>query len=48
MTVFGRRDDTSSEHEANVAAVVDARPDIVLDNGADLAAGVVAAGAAGR
>ncbi|MDQ0577274.1 adenosylhomocysteinase [Agromyces albus] len=47
MTVFGRRDDTLAEHEANVASVVAARPDIVLDNGADLVAGIVAAGAAG-
>lgn len=46
MTVFGARDDTLEQHLANVAAVVDARPDILLDNGADLAAGVVAAGIA--
>ena len=47
MTVFGRRDDTLEQHEANVAAVVASRPDILLDNGGDLAAGVVASGAAG-
>ncbi|WP_173921532.1 adenosylhomocysteinase [Agromyces sp. Marseille-P2726] len=47
MTVFGRRDDTLAEHEANVAAVVAARPGILLDNGADLGAGVGAAGTAG-
>jgi len=46
MTVFGRRDDSLAEHESNVAAVVASRPDILLDNGADLAAGVIAAGAA--
>lgn len=46
MTVFGRRDDTLDEHHANVAAVVDARPDLVLDNGADLVAGIVTAGTA--
>lgn len=46
MTVFGARDDTLEQHEANVAAVIEARPDILLDNGADLAAGVVAAGIA--
>ena len=46
MTVFGRRDDTLEQHEANVASVVAARPDIVLDNGADIVAGIVAAGAA--
>src|SRR6187402_342405 len=42
MTVHGRRDDTLAEHEANVAAVVASSPDILLDNGADLAAGVIA------
>ncbi|WP_448003508.1 adenosylhomocysteinase [Agromyces bauzanensis] len=47
MTVFGRRADTLAEHEGNVASVVAARPDILLDNGADLAAGVIAAGTAG-
>jgi adenosylhomocysteinase len=47
MTVFGARDDTLEQHEANVAAVVASRPDILLDNGADLAAGVIAAGTAG-
>ena len=46
MTVHGRRDDTLAEHEANVAAVVASSPDILLDNGADLAAGVIAAGTA--
>ena len=46
MTVFGSRDDDLDQHHANVAAVLDARPDILLDNGADLAAGVVARGTA--
>ena len=46
MTVFGARDDTLAQHEANVASVIEARPDILLDNGADLAAGIVAAGLA--
>ncbi|WP_345763787.1 adenosylhomocysteinase [Diaminobutyricibacter sp. McL0608] len=41
MTVFGARDDTLEQHEANVGAVLDSAPDILLDNGADLAAGVV-------
>jgi adenosylhomocysteinase len=45
MTVLGRRDDTIEQHRANVAAVLDVGPDILLDNGADLAAGVVARGA---
>lgn len=44
MTVFGSRDDSLDAHHANVAAVLDASPDILLDNGADLAAGVVARG----
>ncbi|QJU54481.1 adenosylhomocysteinase [Herbiconiux sp. KACC 21604] len=42
MTLFGRRDDSLDEHHANVARVLDARPDMLLDNGGDLAAGVVA------
>lgn len=44
MTVFGSRDDSIDQHHANVASVLDARPSILLDNGADLAAGVVARG----
>ncbi|BDZ45852.1 adenosylhomocysteinase [Naasia aerilata] len=48
MTVFGRRDDTLEQHHANVEAVLDARPQILLDNGADLAAGVVRRGVAGE
>ncbi len=47
MTVFGRRDDSLEQHERNVRAVVDSTPDLLLDNGADLAAGVLAAGTAG-
>lgn len=38
MTVHGRRADTLDDHRANVAAVDAARPSILLDNGADLAA----------
>jgi adenosylhomocysteinase len=44
MTVFGSRDDSLEQHEKNVACVLDAGPDVLLDNGADLAAGVVARG----
>ncbi|GAA2079787.1 adenosylhomocysteinase [Pseudolysinimonas kribbensis] len=44
MTVFGARDDTMQQHHANVAAVLDAEPDILLDNGADLAAGAISRG----
>jgi len=47
MTVFGARDDTLDEHHANVSSVAEASPDILLDNGADLAALVVAHGTAG-
>lgn len=46
MTVFGARDDSLDQHHVNVGAVLDAAPDILLDNGADLAAGVVASGTA--
>lgn len=38
MTVFGARDDSLEQHHANVGAVAAARPDILLDNGADLVA----------
>jgi len=41
MTIFGARDDTLERHHENVSAVLDARPSILLDNGADLAAGIV-------
>ncbi len=44
MTVFGARNDSLDQHHANIAAVLDARPSILLDNGADLAAGVVERG----
>ncbi len=44
MTVFGSRDDSLDRHHANVAAVLDATPSILLDNGGDLAAGVIARG----
>ena len=44
MTVFGSRSDTLEQHEQNIASVLDAAPDVLLDNGADLAAGVVARG----
>ena len=45
MTVFGRRDDSIARHHTNVAAVLDKAPHILLDNGGDLAAGMVARGA---
>lgn len=46
MTVFGSRDDSVEQHAGNVAAVLDGRPDILLDNGGDLAAGVLDRGMA--
>lgn len=45
--IIGRRDDTLAEHHANLGRILDATPDILLDNGADLAAGAVARGMAG-
>lgn len=48
MTVFGRRADTFDEHHRNVQRVLDAEPDVLLDNGADLAAGAVARGTASQ
>ncbi|GLQ78943.1 adenosylhomocysteinase [Mesorhizobium huakuii] len=44
--VFGRRADTLADHHANLARVLDAQPDMLLDNGADLAAGIVERGRA--
>ena len=46
MTVYGSRADSLEQHHRNLAAVLDANPDILLDNGADLAAGVAARGTA--
>jgi adenosylhomocysteinase len=44
MEIFGRRDVTHEEHLRNVDSVVRARPDILLDNGADLNAAAVRLG----
>jgi adenosylhomocysteinase len=44
MRLFGRRRDTLAEHRANVARIAAARPDILLDNGADLVAETLAGG----
>ena len=46
MTTFGARDDSLEQHEVNVQSVLDAAPDVLLDNGGDLAAGLIAAGRA--
>ncbi|WP_210508970.1 adenosylhomocysteinase [Naasia sp. SYSU D00057] len=47
LTIFGTRDDSLDQHHANLESVLDSRPQILLDNGADLAAGVVRRGIAG-
>lgn len=36
IELFGKRDDTLEEHRANLGRTIDAAPDILLDNGADL------------
>ena len=46
MRVFGTRADSIEQHHENLASVLDARPDMILDNGADLIAGVVGRGTA--
>lgn len=46
MSVFGTRADTLAEHHENVARVLDSKPDLILDNGADLIAGVIERGLA--
>jgi adenosylhomocysteinase len=38
MTIFGARDDNEEQHDAHVWGVVEAKPDILLDNGAGLVA----------
>jgi adenosylhomocysteinase len=47
LTILGSRNDSLDQHFANLESVVDAAPQILLDNGADLAAGVVRRGSAG-
>ncbi len=42
MTLFGARNDDLEQHHRNVASVAEAKPTILLDNGADLAALVAA------
>ena len=46
MTIFGTRADTMQQHLANVESVLDAAPTMILDNGADLIAGLVERGLA--
>lgn len=47
MTIYGSRADSLEQHHKNVAAVLDAKPDILLDNGADLVAGIAKRNASG-
>lgn len=48
MTAYGARADSWDHHLGNVARVVESDPDILLDNGADLAAIAVKTGKAAR
>lgn len=48
ITIVGRRADPLEQHERNIATVLDAGPDILLDNGGDLAAGIVELGLGDR
>ncbi|HEY1721153.1 MAG TPA: adenosylhomocysteinase [Magnetospirillaceae bacterium] len=47
MEIYGNRTDTWEQHLADVARVVDSKPDILLDNGADLVATALAKGTLG-
>jgi adenosylhomocysteinase len=44
VLVYGRRSDGASEHARNVESVLGHRPDLLLDNGADLVAGILETG----
>ena len=46
IEVFGRRDDDWDAHHLNLARTLDAHPDVLLDNGADLALGALSRGQA--
>ncbi|SMG59557.1 adenosylhomocysteinase [Paraburkholderia susongensis] len=45
MKIFGARADSLEQHHKNIAAVLDSTPDVLLDNGADLVAGIAERGA---
>jgi adenosylhomocysteinase len=47
IRILGSRSDSLAEHRANLAGVLAARPDVLLDNGADLSAGIAENGQAG-
>lgn len=42
--VYGGRSDGLREHEANIARVLEAKPNLIVDNGADLAFGLAGSG----
>ncbi len=44
MTVFGTRDDSIESHASNISSVLDHHPNVLLDNGGDLVAGVLERG----
>ena len=46
LTIFGRREVSWDEHLSNVRRVIEHKPDILLDNGADLVALAIEAGIA--
>ena len=46
IRIFGRRDESWDEHMANVGRTLDEKPDILLDNGADLIAAALERGLA--
>jgi adenosylhomocysteinase len=47
ILVYGRRDDDAARHRDNVARVLDHGPTLLLDNGADLVAGLLERGRGG-
>jgi adenosylhomocysteinase len=48
ITIFGRRDDTLDDHMRDLGRTLDAHPDVLLDNGADLALMALERGRAGE
>lgn len=48
ITIYGRRDETWEEHLANINRTLEEKPDILLDNGADLIASALEKGLAGK
>jgi len=46
MTIYAKRDDTLEQHHGNLARIIDAQPNIILDNGADLIALAIERGVA--